>query len=387
MTSPAPRVLATLPGPTPDRPCTVWGGPPGPLLEAWRREHRQVALLHDGGLPPPLVARVSGALRPSVTVALPAGEAAKTPEVFARVLGELATAALPRTGAVFTLGGGAASDLGGFVAAAYLRGVAWYALPTTLLAMVDASVGGKTGINLPQGKNLAGAFWPPRAVLCDPDTLHSLPPDVRSEGLAEAFKHGLLADAPLLDAVLTGALHPAHPEFLPWLGRAVAVKADTVNRDPFEAGERAFLNLGHTLGHALEAASWHALEEAGWHAAEAAGRHAAEARTLPHGHAVAYGLHYAALLSEALFPTAAGLREHTRALLRHLRLPPPPAHRWEALWPYLVRDKKADGAGAEAGPRWVVLRGPGQPELARPPVDTLRAVYGEFLRDLRKEAT
>ena len=205
------------------------------------------------------------------------GEASKTLPVYGRLLGELARSGFDRGGAVVALGGGVTGDLAGFVAASYLRGIAYYGLPTTLLAMVDSSVGGKTGLNLPEGKNLVGAFWQPRGVALEPAFLRTLPERTFREGAVELYKAGLLADAGIPPAVLNPDFRPdGDPDVLAELiARGLRVKADLVAADETEQGVRAYLNLGHTLGHALEAASAHGLS---------------------HGDAVGYGLLYAALL-------------------------------------------------------------------------------------------
>lgn len=152
------------------------------LLGQARINGRQVALIHPADLPPDFVQAVQEVLAPVVTVEVPPRDDCKTLTVLEGVLSRLATVNLPRDGAVVGMGGGAVTDLAGFAAASYLRGVAFYTMPTTLLGMVDAAVGGKTGVNLPEGKNLVGAFWPPRAVWCDTDTLATLPPPSSARG-------------------------------------------------------------------------------------------------------------------------------------------------------------------------------------------------------------
>lgn len=330
------------------RPYTVAVGPG--LLSQVRVPERQVSLIHPADLPPAFVEAVGAALSPTVTVTVPARDDCKTLEVFAGVLSRLAQANLPRDGAVVGLGGGAVTDLAGYVAASYLRGVAFYTLPTTLLGMVDAAVGGKTGVNLPEGKNLVGAFWPPRAVWCDTDALATLPPAVFAEGAAEAYKHGLIADPTLLPRVLSPDFRPGGPGLEDTLADAIAVKAGVVTRDLTEQGERAFLNFGHTLAHALEAVTDHGIT---------------------HGEAVGYGMHYAALLSRAL--GGADLTGHTRAFLRWQRPRPLPPLTFDDVWLYMARDKKADSAGV----RFVLLHELGRPYLTRVPGEVLR---GEFDR-------
>ncbi|GAA5533303.1 3-dehydroquinate synthase [Deinococcus aluminii] len=318
------------------------------LLARVRVPERQVALIHPADLPPAFVATVQAALSPAVTVEVPARDDCKTLEVFSGVLSQLAQANLPRDAAVVGLGGGAVTDLAGFVAASYLRGVAFYTLPTTLLGMVDAAVGGKTGVNLPEGKNLVGAFWPPKAVWCDTETLATLPPAVFAEGAAEAYKHGLIADPTLLPRVLSPDFRPGGPGLEDTLADAIAVKAGVVTRDLTEQGERAFLNFGHTLAHALEAVTDHAVT---------------------HGEAVGYGMHYAALLSRAL--GGLDLTGRTRAFLRWQKPRPLPALAFDDVWPYMARDKKADTEGV----RFVLLHDLARPYLARVPQEVLREEF------------
>ncbi|GAA5512625.1 3-dehydroquinate synthase [Deinococcus carri] len=321
------------------------------LLARVRVPERQIALLHPADLPAAYVRAVQAALSPALTVEVPARDDCKTLEVFSGVLSGLAQANLPRDAAVVGLGGGAVTDLAGYVAASYLRGVAFYTLPTTLLSMVDAAVGGKTGVNLPEGKNLVGAFWPPKAVWCDTDTLATLPPAVFAEGAAEAYKHGLIADPTLLSRVLSPDFRPGGPGLEDTLADAIAVKAAVVTRDLTEQGERAFLNFGHTLAHALEAVTDHAVT---------------------HGEAVGYGMHYAALLGRAL--GGADLTGHTRAFLRWQRPRPLPPLTFDEVWPYMARDKKADSEGV----RFVLLHSLAQPYLARVPSAVLRREFGRW---------
>ncbi|ANE42924.1 3-dehydroquinate synthase [Deinococcus puniceus] len=330
-------------------PYTVEVGP-GVLSRA-RVEARQIALIHDEAVPQVWIDRLSAALSPALllTIPVPQGEACKTLEVLAGVLSKLAAANLPRDGAVVGLGGGAATDLAGFAAASYLRGVAFYTAPTTLLGMVDAAVGGKTGVNLPEGKNLVGAFHPPRAVWCDTDTLTTLPPAVFREGAAEAYKHGLISDPSLIDRVLAPDFVPGSATFTDTLADAIAVKAGVVTRDLLEAGERAYLNFGHTLAHALEAVTQHAV---------------------PHGDAVGYGMHYAALLSKA--QGGEDLTEYTRAFLRWQQPAPLPTLTYDDVQPYMARDKKADAEGV----RFVLLHALARPYLTRVPDAVLREQFG-----------
>lgn len=316
---------------------------------------RRVALVVDAGLPERWVQRAQAAFQPELTIEVPAGDACKTLEVLGSVLSRLASANLPRDAAVVGLGGGATTDLAGFAAASYLRGVAYYSVPTTLLGMVDAAVGGKTGINLPEGKNLAGAFWPPRAVWCDPELLSSLPPQVFREGAAEAYKHGLISDPSLLARVLAPDFRPDQAGFAETLSDAIAVKAGVVTRDLTEQGERAYLNFGHTLAHAIEAVTRHGIS---------------------HGFAVGYGMHYAALLSREL--SGRDLTDHTRRFLDWQQPTPLPPLEFDELNRYMARDKKADNEGM----RFVLLHDLAQPYLARVPEPTLRAAFDVWQSDV-----
>ncbi|WP_407570166.1 3-dehydroquinate synthase [Deinococcus altitudinis] len=326
----------------------------GALARASVPESR-VALIVDAGLPAGWVERAQTVFRPELTVQVPSGDACKTFEVLGGVLSRLAQANLPRDGAVIGLGGGATTDLAGFAAASYLRGVAYYSVPTTLLGMVDAAVGGKTGINLPEGKNLVGAFWPPRAVWCDPELLASLPPAVFREGAAEAYKHGLISDPSLLDRVLSPEFRPGQPDFAETLTDAIAVKAGVVSRDLTETGERAFLNFGHTLAHAIEAATQHSIS---------------------HGDAVGYGMHYAALLSRELGGN--DLTPYTRRFLNWQRPKALPPLKFSELNGYMARDKKADSQGV----RFVLLHDLARPYLARVPEDLLGTTFDVWQSDV-----
>jgi 3-dehydroquinate synthase len=213
-------------------------------------------------------------------IELPDGEAYKRWGEVASLFSRWLEGRLHRSCTVMAVGGGVITDLVGFAAAVYLRGIRWFAVPTTLLAMVDAAVGGKTGFNLPQGKNLVGAFWPPRLVVVDTDTLATLPVRELRAGLVEVVKGAWIGDHGLLDLLqrpieVYGSLAPVEWDEL--VVRAIQVKADVVRADLREVGARKALNLGHTLGHALEAVT--------------------EYRRFLHGEAVAWGMHAAVRLS------------------------------------------------------------------------------------------
>jgi shikimate kinase/3-dehydroquinate synthase len=248
----------------------------------------------------------------TAVLTVPAGEQHKTLETVHSLYDELLAAGLDRKGTIVALGGGVVGDMAGFAAASYLRGVEFVQCPTTLLAMVDASVGGKTGVDLPQGKNLVGAFKQPTAVLADVSTLLTLPPAEFASGMAEVVKHGLIAAPELLQRLMREdwqlpANDPAALFNLQSLVlAAIQVKRDVVQEDPFEQGRRAVLNLGHTFGHAIEQVSGYAVR---------------------HGEGVAMGLVAAANLSARLEMCDPALQGRIEAILQHVGLPTRiPAH-------------------------------------------------------------
>lgn len=183
---------------------------------------------------------------------IPAGESSKNGQQYLQLLEFLAQNELTRSDGVIALGGGVVGDLTGFVAATYLRGIVYIQIPTSLLAMVDSSVGGKTAIDLTAGKNLAGAFYQPSLVLCDPETLNTLPADVFADGCAEVIKYGILYDAQLFDHLMK---YGKAFDRMAVITKCVSLKRDVVCCDEFDTGLRMKLNLGHTLGHAIEGCS------------------------------------------------------------------------------------------------------------------------------------
>jgi 3-dehydroquinate synthase len=233
----------------------------------------------------------------------PAGEQSKSRESWARLTDAMVERRYARDSAVVALGGGVTGDLAGFVAATYMRGVPHLQVPTTLLAMVDASVGGKTGVNTPAGKNLVGAFFPPVAVVADPVVLRTLPDSTFRGGLAEAVKHGLVTDGEYFEWLEKQAdrLLARDPSVLTHLvRRSVQIKAEVVSDDEREAGRRAILNAGHTVAHGLEQLSGY---------------------SLPHGDAVALGLIAECALAEQMGVADSGLSQRVAALLGRLGLP------------------------------------------------------------------
>jgi 3-dehydroquinate synthase len=313
---------------------------------------RQVLLVH-----PRSMAALAGdvekdlrALGLEVVVAAVAdGEAAKSLSVAGELWSLLGRRAFTRTDAVVGLGGGATTDLAGFVAACWLRGVPVVHVPTTLLGMVDAAVGGKTGVDTAEGKNLVGAFHSPTAVLCDLDSLATLPRAELVSGLAEVVKTGLVADTGMLDLLVDAdaATDPAGPVIRELVERSVRVKADVVGRDLREAGPREILNYGHTLGHAVEV-----VESYRWR----------------HGEAVSVGLVYAAELAHAAGRLDAADVARHRELLGGLGLPTAyDGDRWPELLAAMRVDKKARGAAL----RFVVLDGLGRPGRLEDPDEAL----------------
>jgi 3-dehydroquinate synthase len=327
---------------------------PGMLAGAER-----VALLHPMALKEraaAVAAQLEAAGFAVHQVELPDGEDAKTLAVAGRCWDALGRAGFTRTDVVVGLGGGAATDLAGWVAAAWLRGVRVVHLPTTLLGMVDAAVGGKTGINIGAGKNLVGAFHPPAGVLCDLTALATLPRRDHVAGLAEVVKCGFIADPAILAAIEAdpaAAADPAGPVTRELVERAVRVKAGVVSRDLRETGERAYLNYGHTLGHAIEK-----VEGYRWR----------------HGDAVSVGLVFAAALGRLSGRLDRPTADRHRAVLAGLGLPTRYRGDWPALLDAMRVDKKARGSVL----RFVVLDGLARPAiLADPEPDLLAAAYAE----------
>lgn len=273
---------------------------------------------------------------------LPTGETTKSIHYLEKVYCFLAKNRIDRKGGLFVIGGGVIGDLGGFAAASFLRGIDFYALPTTLLAMVDSSVGGKTGVNLPEGKNLVGSFYQPRGIFAATSLLKTLPSNEFAAGMAEVIKYGLLADASLFnDLKNEAALTPEHPDLISVIQRCCKIKADIVQADEKEtasSGGRALLNLGHTFAHAIE-------KVAGYGA-------------YLHGEAVSIGLVLAAQFSQDLGYVNEDTVESVKDVLKKyhlpivLRTPLPVTDLIEAI----LHDKKVQSGKV----RFVVLKSIGQ---------------------------
>jgi 3-dehydroquinate synthase len=289
---------------------------------------REVLLVSNETVAPRYLARLRAALGEDLKVTeviLPDGEAFKTLDTLATIFDAALEAGHSRHTTVVALGGGVVGDMAGFAAACYQRGVAFLQVPTTLLSQVDSSVGGKTGVNHPLGKNMIGAFHQPRAVFIDTGVLHSLPPRELAAGLAEVIKYGLIHDAAFyawLDAELPRLLAREESVLAEAIERSCAIKADIVARDEREGGVRALLNLGHTFGHAIEAAQGYGA----W----------------LHGEAVAAGMVLSARLSARRGWISAGEVEALVDLLRRAGLPvAAPADMDAATFlTHMARDKK-----------------------------------------------
>lgn len=323
-----------------------------------------IALLTDSNVGPLHGDRVAALLgrsgRHVVRVELPAGEANKTIEPALGAVDRLLEAGWQRRSPVVALGGGVLGDMAGLAAALTLRGVPFVQLPTTLLAMVDSSVGGKVGVNHRIGKNLVGAFWQPALVVADLAFLDTLPDRELRAGLGEVAKSALLGDLELLELLenRSGGVLARDPRLLAELvERCCSFKASVVVRDALEAGPRRILNLGHTLGHAIETVAGYG--------------------TLLHGEAVAVGLVGAAEISVARSVGAAGLRDRIRRLLRGLGLPTSvrglePGALAEAM----SSDKKVRGNNLA----WVLLEEPGYPEIVELSIDDLPGLMADLTR-------
>jgi len=254
-------------------------------------------------------------------ITIPTGEKYKTLDTVSRLWDAFSTAKIERRSTVLALGGGVVGDLSGYAASAWLRGVPWVAVPTSLLSMVDASIGGKTGFDLKQGKNLVGAFHPPRLVLVDPEVLTTLPTAEWTNGLAEVIKHGVIADPELFEECRELDSSGNLPGLI---SSAMAVKVKIIEEDPFEKGRRSVLNLGHTVGHGVELVSGFRIR---------------------HGEAVAIGMVTEARIAEKCGLAKAGLANEIASVVRAVGLPTeiPLDLDWDAITSAMTRDKKKIG--------------------------------------------
>ncbi|MFC8714416.1 3-dehydroquinate synthase [Streptomyces sp. NPDC057197] len=332
----------------------------GELAGLIGEQAQRVAVIHPEALAETgdaLRADLAGQGYEAVAIQVPNAEEAKTAEVAAYCWKALGQSGFTRSDVIVGVGGGATTDLAGFVAATWLRGVRWVAVPTTVLAMVDAAVGGKTGINTAESKNLVGAFHPPAGVLCDLAALDSLPVNDYVSGLAEVIKAGFIADPVILDLIESdpqAARTPAGPHTAELIERSIRVKAEVVSADLKESGLREILNYGHTLGHAIEKN-----ERYKWR----------------HGAAVAVGMHFAAELGRLAGRLDDATADRHRTVLESVGLP---LHYRHDQWPKLLETMKVDKKSRGNLLRFIVLDGLARPTvLEGPDPAVLLAAYGE----------
>ena len=253
------------------------------------------------------------------TFVFPSGEASKNIHTLSHLLEFLAKEEMTRTDLIVALGGGVTGDLAGFGAAVYLRGIPFVQIPTTFLAAIDSSVGGKTAVDLEAGKNLAGAFYQPKLVLCDTDVLQTLPEVVFADGIAEALKYGVLGDTVLFEKIAGGDFRQDLEEIIE---TCVSMKRDVVEEDEFDTGKRQLLNLGHTFGHAIEQKSHF---------------------QMTHGHAVAIGMHLIAKAAEAKGIAEKGTAAAIAKALEQNQLPTETTFSPAEVAEGTLRDKKRRG--------------------------------------------
>lgn len=312
-------------------------------------QSRRCAVVTDSTVEPLYGGQVRASLEKAgfspMAYTFPAGEQSKNLGTYGQILEFFAENRLTRSDVVIALGGGVVGDMAGFAAATYQRGVDYIQIPTTFLAAVDASVGGKTAVDLVAGKNLAGAFHQPLAVLCDTGTFATLPPETFLDGVAETVKHGLIADKQFFDYLMTADIRENMDTVV---RRNVKIKAAVVAEDEQERGRRKLLNFGHTLGHAIEKRSGYAVS---------------------HGHAVAIGMVLAARGAERMGFSPAGTLETVLAANRHLGLPTACPYGAGDLYKAATADKKRSGDSIDV----VVLREIGRAGTVRLDMEGLRA--------------
>ncbi len=275
--------------------------------------HRKVCIITDEGVPAQYAKTLAAQCKDPVIVTVDAGEETKTMDTVTKICRVLLERGFSRKDCVAAVGGGMVGDLAGFAAAAFMRGIDFYNLPTTLLSQVDSSIGGKTGVNLDGVKNIVGAFWQPKGVLIDPDTLSTLSPRLYAEGMAEAVKMALTSDVALFEKLEQGDL-PVEQV----LEGALAIKKSVVEQDERESGPRKLLNFGHTIGHGVESAA---------------------RGNLYHGECVALGM---------VPMCGREVRARLIPLLERLGLPTACDLDKEAIWQAMQHDKKSSSSGFSA---------------------------------------
>lgn len=317
--------------------------------DIWQQhiKHQQVCIVSNDTVAPLYLAQIKAALagKKIIEVLIPDGEQYKNLQEYTRVLDALIEHRFGRDSVIIALGGGVVGDLAGFAAASYQRGMDFIQCPTTLLAQVDSSVGGKTGVNHPLGKNMIGAFHQPQAVLIDIDTLNTLPPREFSAGLAEIIKYGLINDLAFfewLETHISALMQKDKPLLIQAIAHCCQNKANIVSADEKEHGIRALLNLGHTFGHALEALSHYTL----W----------------KHGEAVAIGIRMATELAHLRQELTATERQRIITLLQAAQLPinMEDAFRPEEVYDTMFLDKKVRSGKL----RFIAITGLGQTRIA-----------------------
>lgn len=289
----------------------------------------KAAIISDTNVAPLYAAALADSMQAAglavIQIVVEAGEQSKNMQVLSQVLEQLAEGGLTRTDVVLTLGGGVVGDLGGFAAASFMRGVPFVQVPTSLLAQIDSSVGGKVAVDLQAGKNLAGAFYQPKAVFIDTALLATLPVRFLHDGLAEAIKYGCIKDEALFEKI---AAYADDAELLADIDKIVAdccaIKARIVEQDEFDTGLRMLLNFGHTLGHAVE-------QHFGYSA-------------FTHGEGVAIGMYQLTLRTEAMGLTAAGTAERIKGVLEKYALPLTAGVDKALLLDTMAKDKKKNGS-------------------------------------------
>ena len=307
---------------------------------------KKAAIISDTNVAPLYAAKLEASLAAAglgvVKVIIEAGEQSKNMTVLSSVLEQLAQGGLTRSDVVLTLGGGVVGDLGGFAAASYMRGVAFVQVPTSLLAQIDSSVGGKVAVDLAAGKNLAGAFYQPKAVFIDTDLLATLSTRFLHDGLAEAIKYGCIKDAALFDKIAGFANDAALLANIDDIGAiCCAIKARIVEQDEFDTGLRMLLNFGHTLGHAVE-------QHFGYSG-------------FTHGEGVAIGMYQLTKRTEELGLTPTGSAERIKGVLQKYNLPIDAGVAKSELLDTMARDKKKNGNSITI----IILRAIGEGDLLK----------------------
>lgn len=287
---------------------------------------RRALIVSDSNVAPLYAAKVKNSFEEAGyavgTFTFPAGEEHKRLDVIADIYGALAAGGFTRSDLLVALGGGVTGDMTGFAAATWLRGTPFVQIPTSLLAQVDSSVGGKTGVDIPEGKNLVGAFWQPVRVIADPDVLSTLSPSLLAEGMAEIIKAAAIKDGPFFN-ILENKDALSEENLVDTITRSIVIKRDVVERDENESGERKLLNFGHTMGHALEKFY--------------------DYSTLSHGYAVALGMVLMTEASERQGLTEKGTTDRMTAVLQKYGLPIADTSSLDDILPGVALDKKRTG--------------------------------------------